>query len=140
MPILGRTARGLGYTGYPFLIFLLQLDYGRGTQTHLEKMIILEKWYSKLKAYLPVAFDDNGKRATEYNEILAPLIADVSMEIEIMNDKYEPSFEGLSSCNLEEKAFNKIMRGICERLDVITAKSKILDNIRPDEDIGQVFG
>lgn len=116
----------LGLTGYPARIFFEMTNYGRGTQTHLEKMVILEKWYSHLRAYLPVLYE---KKQDEYNTGLSPKITDAFEQIEIMNQTYDPVFESLASCSTKEKEFNKIMRGVFERLDEITAIAKVIDGI-----------
>jgi hypothetical protein len=116
----------------------MRMDYGRGTQNHLEKMVILEKWYSALKAYLPELYFQK-KKVEEYNATFNPLIVDVAEQIEAMNDMYDPEFEFLQTCNPKEKQFTKVMRGICERLDVITAKSHIIDSIKQDDE-QELFG
>ena len=46
---------------------------------------------------------------------------------------YKPTFEG-ESCDPDEKDFQEVMDGILERLDIITAKSKVIDKVKPDED------
>lgn len=137
MTITHRSGKGLGYTGYPLQIFYMRTDYGRGTQTHLEKMVILEKWYSALKAYLPVVYED---KPDEYNTRIAPLIDDLSKEVEAMNATYLPEYEGLATCTDKEKEFCRIMRGVCERLDVITARSRVIDSVKIDYGMGDVFG
>jgi hypothetical protein len=116
----------LGLTGYPARIFFEMTNYGRGTQTHLEKMVILEKWYSHLRAYLPVLYE---KKSTDYNDLIAPKLNDSAEQIEMMNDNYDPVFESLASCSTKEKEFNKIMRGVFERLDEITAIAKVIEGI-----------
>ena len=127
-----RSAYGMGYTGYPARIFFEMTNYGRGTQTHLEKMVILEKWYSHLRAYLPVRYEDK-KKTEEFKEKVLPLLIDVYKEIEEMNIAYRPGFEGDKKCDDEEKDFTKIMRGVFERLDQITAMSKVIEGQRLDE-------
>lgn len=122
-----------GYVGYPYRIFIEMTNYGRGTQTHLEKMVILEKWYSHLRACLPVIYEDK-KRLEEFNEKIAPLLTDVNTQIAIMNQAYDSNFEGMETCNPDEKKFVMIMRGVFERLDLITAKTKIIDKQKGDED------
>jgi hypothetical protein len=122
-----------GYVGYPYRIFLEMTNYGRGTQTHLEKMVILEKWYSHLRACLPIVYEDK-KKLPEYETDIAPLLMKVYDQIEAMNQQYDPTFESLESCNPDEKIFVKTMRGVFERLDVITAKTKLIDKQKGDED------
>ena len=48
---------------------------------------------------------------------------------------YDGSFEGMT-CNPEEKKLLTLMRGIKEDLDVITAKSKIIDDLHSDDEMG----
>ena len=122
----------LGLTGYPLRIFFEMTNYGRGTQTHLEKMVILEKWYSHLRAYLPVMYE--GKEEEYIQKGYPVMMRDVNGEIEAMNTAYDPIFEGVQTCNVNEKKFGLIMRGVFERLDVITAKAKLIDKIKSDEE------
>jgi hypothetical protein len=122
-----------GYVGYPYRIFLEMTNYGRGTQTHIEKMVILEKWYSHLRACLPVVYEDK-KKVDEFNKDIAPMLEDVNNQIEIMNDEYDASFEGIDHCNPKEKDFVLIMRGIFERLDFITAKTRLIDKQKGDDE------
>jgi hypothetical protein len=89
-------------------------------------MVILEKWYSHLRACLPVIAEDKKKEEV-FDKEIAPLLKDVNVQIEIMNQAYEATFEGIDHCNPAEKDFIKIMRGVFERLDFITAKTKLID-------------
>lgn len=125
---------GQNFTGYPALVFYEMVNYGRGTQSHLEKMVILEKWYSHLRAYLPAMYDKK-KQLTEYNEKIAPCMIDAYDQIECMNEQYDPAFEGIQTCKPEEKNFCKIMRGVYERLDAITAKAGIISGQHLDDDM-----
>ncbi len=120
----GSTVAGMGYVGYPARVFFEMTNYGRGTQRHIEKMVILEKWYSHLRAYLPVVYE---KKQDEYIEKIHPKICEVAGEIERMNEMYDPTFEDLMTCNPSEKTFCYAMRGVFERLDQITALTKIID-------------
>jgi hypothetical protein len=129
----------LGLTGYPARIFFEMTNYGRGTQTHLEKMVILEKWYSHLRAYLPVLYEKKGDEFNEkkypgvdkpdLHESLSDKINGVYQKIEDMNEAYDPIFEGIATCNTKEKQFCKIMRSVFERLDEITATSKVIEGV-----------
>ena len=133
------TRSGLGLFGYPLQIFLMRLDYGRGTQSHLEKMVILEKWYSALKAFLPVFYEDK-KNIPEYNEKISHLITTLSESIEEMNLLYDPSYEGLGTCGQNEKTFLRSMRSVMEQADAITAKAHVIDQIRTGDDDGVACG
>lgn len=81
-------------------------------------------------------------RTNEKGEItkvsLAFLMEDVGLEIDATYNKYNPLFEG-QTCDTNEKGFIKSLRGIKERLDVITAESKIIEGIKTD-DVQDVFG
>lgn len=118
---------GKQYTGYPAWIFIEVENFGRGTQTHLEKLTILDKWYSHLRAYLPVAMAKKTDKLNFYNERLAPLIIKVDDKLREAWNVYHPSMEGLDSCNPDEKEFILFMRGIFIDLDEITAESGIID-------------
>jgi hypothetical protein len=122
--------------GYPGQVFVLKLRYGYGTQQLIEKLEILHSWYSNLIAYLPELYGKDDKKKEEYNRIYKPLFEEVSAEIDAAYLIYDGSFEG-QTCNPAEKKLLKAMRGIKERLDVITAKSKIIDKL--DADSGEAF-
>ena len=140
-----RSTSNPGYTGYPARIYYEMTAYGRGTQELKEKMVILEKWYSHLRAYLPVLYTG---RETEYQEkkythpsgagtgqaSLGDLLVDISGEIETMEEKYHGAFEG-QSCTDQEKEFLRIMRGVFERLDAITAIAQIIDKVSISEEM-----
>ena len=118
--------------GYPGQIFVLKLRYGYGHQEIIEKLEILHSWYSNLRAYLPELYQKNDEKKKDYDDVYAPLLADVSEQIDAAYNIYDGSFEGIS-CNPDEKKLLRAMRGIKERLDVITAKSKIIDSIENAE-------
>jgi hypothetical protein len=107
--------------GYPGQIFVLKLRYGYGTQHLIEKLEILHSWYSDLRAYLPELYSKDDKKKDEYRTTYDPLFTDVSEQIDAAYLLYDGSFEG-QSCNPKEK----------ELLDVITAKSKIIDDLKTD--------
>jgi hypothetical protein len=138
----------LGLTGYPARIFFEMTNYGRGTQTHLEKKVILEKWYSHLRAYLPVLYEKKGEEFSEkkysgfddpgVKESLADKIVSANAEIEKMDQEYDPVFEGIATCNTSEKNFCKCMRGVFERLDEITAIAKVIEGVNYES--GMIVG
>jgi hypothetical protein len=119
-----RAAAGMGYIGYPAQIFYEKVNYGNGQQSHLEKIIILDKWYSDLRAYLPVKME---KEIEEYNKDFFPALARVDIRLCEAWDAYRPEFESLESCNPDEKLFILMLRGIMIELDEITANSKVID-------------
>ena len=118
--------------GYPGQIFVLKLRYGYGSQKIIEKLEILDNWYSDLQAYLPELYSKDDTKMDEYNKTFFPLLEDVVIEINAAYDIYDGVFEG-DTCSHTEKALLKAMRGIKYRLETITAKSKILDGINADE-------
>ena len=135
----------LAVSGYPGHIFVCKLRYGYGHQDHIEKLEILHSWYSDLNAYLPVMFKDKPEGYTEPSinkedkkVSIADLMEDAAIEIDATYEKYDPLFEG-QTCDPKEKVFIKALRGIKERLDVITAESKIIEGIKT-EDTQEVFG
>lgn len=124
--------------GYPGQIFVCILRYGYGNQQHIEKMEILHSWYSHLRAYLPEKF---SKKTEEYKNIVCGdedgkkvnLLDKAHEEMITLFGKYNPLFEG-KSCGDEEKEFIKSLWAVYERLDEITAKSKIIDDMKADEE------
>lgn len=118
--------------GYPGQIFVCILRYGYGTQQHLEKMEILHNWYSHLRAYLPEKFE---KKPADYQPF-AELMESACTEMHAAFDKYKPEFEGLQSCDPNEKMFIIALWGVYERLDEITAKARIIDDLKAE---GEAF-
>jgi hypothetical protein len=141
-PRVGR----LGLAGYPGYIFLQKIRYGYGAQRYDEKRIILHNWYSALRAYLPELYhvEDDGetyaKKRKEYTEKLLPLIIEVSNEMENARspDYYKPSFEDPDTYDPMEAQYEILLEGIKERLDVITAKTHIIDKGQLDDDDGEL--
>ena len=125
--------------GYPGQIFVLKLRYGYGTQQLIEKLELLHSWYSNLRAYLPELYSKNDTKADEYNQKFADLLDEVATEINAAYELYDGQYEG-QSCNPNEKKLLKAMRGIKERLDIITAKSKIIDNLKSDDEEEMLAG
>jgi hypothetical protein len=110
-------------------------NYGKGTQTYEEKRVILHKWYSHLRAYIPETLKNNDE-IDNYNTTIAPLLDDVAEHILLARNLYKPTFESIDLCDPDEKDFQGVMDGIVERLDVITAKSKVIDKVKmPDEEM-----
>jgi hypothetical protein len=112
--------------GHPGQVFVCMLRYGYGNQRHLEKMEILHSWYSHLRAYIP-----EKRKKEEFEEVL-PLLEDANKELLSAWDMYKPQFEG-DSCDPDEKNFTLALWGVYERLDEITAKSKIIDDIKAED-------
>ena len=144
-PRVGR----LGLVGYPGYIFLQKIRYGYGHQRYDEKRIILHNWYSAIRAYLPELYhvEDEGetykKKREEYTKILLPLIIEVSEEMKNArsSDYYKPTFEDPETYDPMEAQYETLLEGIKERLDVITAKTHVIDKGQFDDDEqGEVFG
>lgn len=131
---LNRSSIGrLAVSGYPGHIFICKLRYGYGNQQHIEKLEILHNWFSDLRAYLPMLLRlKDGTTDPEYETKYVPLLEEVNAEIDAAYESYDGSFEG-QSCSTYEKNLIKAMRGIKERLDVITAESKIIEGIKADD-------
>ena len=107
--------------GYPAQIAFLKQRYGFGTQTHLELRRILESWYSSLRAYLPDVMGD------EYDEKVKDKMFEAALYVEALNESYDSSFEGLLTCNPDEKKYCALLFHTYTCLDEITAISHILD-------------
>jgi hypothetical protein len=138
-----RRSRSLDY---PDHIALQKVRYGFGNQRYDEKRDILHNWYSDLRAYLPVIYHmyDMPERMykakkDEYNKTLSPLLQDVSIEIGIARLQYKSTFENRELYDPDEAAFCTLLDGIKERLDVITAITKVLQKAKGfDDDEGEV--
>lgn len=139
----------IGLMGYPGRIFWQSMRYGYGHQRYDEKRIILHNWYSALRAYLPELYhvEDEGetyaKKRQFYTEKILPLIIEVSVEIANARSSnyYKPSFEDPDTYDPMEAQYETLLEGIKERLDVITAKTHIIDKGQLDDDEqGEVFG
>ena len=148
---LSRSSIGkLAVSGYPGHIFVCKLRYGYGHQEYIEKLEILDNWFSDLNAYLPVLFKDKSDEYTkpQYKIMdkegnikclsLADLMVAVRADIDATYDKYQPAFEG-QTLDGTERVFIKALRAIKEQLNVITAESKIIEGIKQD-DVQDVFG
>jgi hypothetical protein len=131
MATYNRAASGMGYTGYPARIFFEMTNFGKGTQTYIEKLTILDKWFSHLRAYLPVILE---KKLDDYNERYAPALIKVDEKLTEAWDIYKSTFEGMESFDPDEKMFQLFMRGIFIDLDEITANSKVIDKEQTPEE------
>lgn len=142
-----NSTANLGLTGIPLFIAIEMMLYGRGDQTHEEKMSHLDKAYAWLRAYLPVLYE---KRMEEYTKprihqrnaagevdvvSVCDLVNEAANEINAMYEKYNSSFEGQKTCNPDEKRFLTIMRGVFERLALIVAFSGIADKMSNTEEV-----
>lgn len=119
--------------GYPGQIFVCMLRYGYGTQSHIEKMEILHNWYSHLRAFLPEKY---GKKPQDYP--FTDLMQEAFEEMNGAFDKYDPAFEDMQTCNPGEKEFIRALWAVYERLDEITAQSRIIDDLKTEGEAMEV--
>jgi len=134
MVAASRAAAGMGYIGYPAQIFYEKINFNRGPQLHIERLFILDKWYSNLRAYLPILYVAN-KDAEGYQTEILPRLGHVDRELHDAWDSYKSSFEGEHSFDPQELAFVKQLRTILIDLDEITAISKVIDKMAFTEDV-----
>lgn len=123
----------IGLMGYPGYIFLQKIRYGYGAQRYDEKRTILHNWYSALRAYLPMVY---AKREEDFEKEVAPALADIASQIKAARLAYRSTFENPAIYDPGEQAFEELLEGIEERLDLLTAKTKIIDKIQNDETSG----
>lgn len=141
----------IGLMGFPGYISVYKLRYGYGHQEYIEKLEILDNWFSDLNAYLPVLFKDKSDEYTrpQYKIMdkegnikclsLSDLMAAVRLDIDATYDKYQPAFEG-QTLDGTERVFIKALRAIKEQLNIITAESKIIEGIKPEDGQDLVAG
>jgi len=134
MVAASRAAAGMGYIGYPAQIFYEKINFNRGPQLHIERLFILDKWYSNLRAYLPILYVAN-KDAEGYQAEILPKLVHVDRELHDAWDSYKSSFEGEHSFDPQELAFVKQLRTILIDLDEITAISKVIDKQKMTDDM-----
>lgn len=127
---MAYTKNPLGLVGYPLLVFFIMKDYGKNNMSHIERLTELDKWYSHLRARLPELY---AKKADEYALELDPKLKDVDGELQAAWQKYNPLFEGLQACSEDEKIFNRICSGVYQRLDEITAISRLVEGVSSEE-------
>jgi hypothetical protein len=128
-------------TDYPGHVMLCKLRYGYGHQEYIEKLEILDSWYSDLNAYLPVMYKGKEKEYAEKRHnfegtgkvSLSDLMEIAGKIVDATWDTYNPLFEG-QSMDTNEKTFVKSLRSIKRQLDIITAESKIIEGRKADGD------
>jgi hypothetical protein len=133
MATFRRSAAGLGYKGIPALVFIALNNYGVGTQSHIEKLTVLDKLYSALRGYLPVVFD--GK---EYNAQFAADIQKADNLLQGVYELYDPAFEDMETCSPDEKSFLLELRCVYILLMDITARSKIIDEVKMQDEVQEM--
>ncbi len=135
MVAASRAAAGMGYVGYPAQIFYEKINFNRGPQLHIERLFILDKWYSNLRSYLPILFAND---ADTYNTKLLPLLNSVDEKMITAWKDYKSTFEGEHSFNPDERLFVLQLRTILLDLDEITAISKVIDKQKMSEDMEDI--
>jgi hypothetical protein len=145
MVAASRAAAGMGYVGYPAQIFYEKINFNRGPQLHIERLFILDKWYSDLRAYLPILFKadpelfpEESKDKIFYFDIILPKINEVDKKLLDAWELYKASFEGEQSFDPSELMFVKQLRAVLLDLDAITAISKVIDKQKMTEDMQEI--
>jgi hypothetical protein len=82
-------------------------------------------------AKLPEDYAKTEEKKIEYIRVYDPIIRKIALEIDAAYEIYDGSFEG-QSCNPSEKRLLKAMRGIRERIYIVCAKSRIIDDMKTD--------
>jgi len=139
MVAASRAAAGMGYIGYPAQIFYEKINFNRGPQLHIERLFILDKWYSNLRAYLPILYLAN-KDSEGYERDILPKLEHVDRELLEAWQNYKATFEGEHSFDPDEHRFTMQLRTILLDLDEITAISKVIDKQKMIDDMGDVVG
>lgn len=146
MPAKSSTVN-FGLTGIPLFIAVEMAIYGRGEQSHEEKMTHLSKAYGWLRAYLPVVYEKKpdgftDKRIHTFDKDNNPVIMSISdvlveaaEEIDNMHAQYQPSYEGQKTCSPDEKKFQTTMRAVFERLAIIVTFSGIADKLSNTDEV-----
>ena len=135
MVAASRAAAGMGYIGYPAQIFYEKINFNRGPQLHIERLFILLKWYSNLRAYLPIVYEKNSE---EYFNDILPRLDAVNLRLWDTWKLYKSSFEQ-PTYDPDEHDFVVQIAMILIELDEITAISKVIDKQKmSDEEM--VFG
>lgn len=135
MVAASRAAAGMGYVGYPAQIFYEKINFNRGPQLHIERLFILLKWYSDLRAYLPMIYE---KSLDDYNDNLLPKLEAVNTRLWATWGLYKSTFEQ-ETYDPDEHEFVVQVAMILIELDEITAISKVIDKQKMTED-EMVFG
>jgi len=117
---------GMGYTGFPALIFIEMNQYGAKEETYEEMRRRQHKLYAYLRAHLPEIYDKESKR-DDYNKEIASLLDIAAEKIEECRQLYKPQFEGVHTWTDEEMDFQVALDGSFEHLCMIAAKTKVID-------------
>ena len=123
-----RSAVGMGYTGYPAHIFYMKIYFNQA-QKHIDRLWILDEWFSDLRSYLPIFMESNTEK---YEKDIKPLMGKADEELIQAWKFYQGHFEG-QSFEGPELIFVRQLRTILLDLDEITAISKVIDKQKMDD-------
>jgi len=131
MVAASRAAAGMGYIGYPAQIFYEKINFNRGPQLHIERLFILLKWYSNLRAYLPLLYE---KDIETYNSAIHPKMEKINTKLWHTWSLYKSSFEQVSY-DPEEHLFVVELATLLIDLDEVTAISRVIDKQKMTDDM-----
>jgi hypothetical protein len=130
MVAASRAAAGMGYTGFEAHIFYMKVFFNRA-ESHLERLWILEEWYSDLRAKLPLLYE---KTPNEYSRDILPRMLKLDNLVDNAWEDYRAYFEQDTFDN-NELVFVRELKTILRELDEITAISKIIDKQKLSDDM-----
>jgi hypothetical protein len=130
MVAASRAAAGMGYTGFEAHIFYMKVFFNRA-ETHLERLWILEEWYSDLRAKLPLLYE---KTPDDYTRDILPRMEKLDILVDTAWEDYRAYFEQ-DTFDPGELAFVRELKTILRELDEITAISKIIDKQKMSDDM-----
>jgi hypothetical protein len=130
MVAASRAAAGMGYTGFEAHIFYMKVFFNRA-ETHLERLWILEEWYSDLRAKLPLLYE---KTPEDYSRNILPKMEKLDILVDTAWEDYRAYFEQ-DTFDPGELAFVRELKTILRELDEITAISKIIDKQKMSDDM-----
>jgi len=122
---------GMGYVGFPALIFYEMMVYGT-EETYEKNRTHLHKLYSYLRSYLPEVYNKDNKREF-YNESIDPLLKDAAEQIDATRRLYRSTFEGVHTWSEDEGIFQTVMQGSFERLGDIVAMTGVIDKMKMED-------
>ena len=123
-------ATNLKFRGFSGHIMLLKVRWEYGDQSLKQQKGMLKSWYSDLNAYLPEALEKT-KITQEKTDKINDGLSRASILIEKIDKIVIPNLEiQMVDSELEHLIFELLMT-----LDVVTAISKVIDDVQPiDED------
>jgi hypothetical protein len=130
MVAASRAAAGMGYTGFEAHIFYMKVFFNRA-ESHLERLWILEEWYSDLRAKLPLLYE---KTPDDYTRNILPKMEKLDLLVDTAWEDYRAYFEQ-DTFDPGELAFVRELKTILRELDEITAISKIIDKQKISDDM-----